>query len=134
VILLALYAIAVWVGVAWWRRRWSGAILLVGSALPIIASTLLAGYVASEPGAAERYGFAGTVAGYGRVIYTVSAFYTALTLGIGLLIFVQPRRLLSHQCGSCGYDMRGTVTGICPECGTDHAAPGPPHPSASDCP
>lgn len=120
-ILLALYALLVWVGVAWWRRRWPGAVVLVLSSVPIAAFTVFAGYIASEPGAAERFGLMGTFAGYGRVIYTVSGFYAALVLGIGLLIFVQPRRFLGHECESCGYDMRGSVTDICPECGSEHA-------------
>lgn len=120
VILLAIYAIAVWVGIAFWRRRWPGALLLIGSAVPIAAFTVVSGYLAAEPGAAERMGFIGTFGGYGKVLYVLAGFYTALVLGIGLLIFVQPRRTLLHECPACGYDMRGTIAGICPECGQDH--------------
>lgn len=118
-ILLAIYTIAIWVGVAVWRRRWAGALLLGGSLLPIAAFTLGAGYLAAEPGAAEQFGFIGTLAGYGRVIYVVSGFYAAMILGVGLLIFVQPRRLLGHECVACGYDLRGNLTGVCPECGAE---------------
>ncbi len=116
-ILLAVYAIAVWAGIAWWRRRWPGAVLLFGSQAPIWVFTVVAGFITAEPGAAEQFGLVGTLAGYGRVIYLVSGFYAALIFGIGLMIFVQPRRLLGHQCPGCGYDLRGNLTGVCPECG-----------------
>lgn len=118
-ILLALYAIAVWVGVAVWRRRWLGFALLVGSLLPLAAFTVWAGYMGSEPGAAARMGFIGTLAGYGRVIYMVSGFYAALLFGVGAVIFAQPRRLGAHQCEGCGYDLRGSGAERCPECGRE---------------
>ncbi|MFM9958127.1 MAG: hypothetical protein ACKVZJ_08615 [Phycisphaerales bacterium] len=116
-ILLALYAIAVWVGVAWWRRRWPGAVVLFGSQGPIWVFTLGAGFLAAEPGVAEKFGFLGTLAGYGRVIYFVSGFYAALIFAVALLIFVQPRKLLGHQCRRCRYDLRGIDSEVCPECG-----------------
>ncbi len=119
-ILLTIYAILVWVGVAWWRRTWPGALLLAGSMLPIAAFTLFAGFLSVGPGSAERLTSISTVTGYARVVYVISAFYAALIFSVGLLIFVQPRRMLGHQCRACGYDMRGSVAGICPECGRDH--------------
>jgi hypothetical protein len=29
------------------------------------------------------------------------------------------RRLARGQCGLCGYNLRGNVSGVCPECGTE---------------
>jgi len=31
------------------------------------------------------------------------------------------RRIVRSLCANCGYDLRGSTTGVCPECGTDKA-------------
>lgn len=36
------------------------------------------------------------------------------------------RRFALDRCRSCGYDLRGNLSGICPECGTDIASTRPP--------
>jgi len=51
---------------------------------------------------------------------------TLLALGIGLFKMTivvdrsntQSRRRKSGKCVSCGYDLTGNVSGVCPECGT----------------
>jgi hypothetical protein len=52
-----------------------------------------------------------------------NAFTFILSAPLLVLTFVCiARRLPNHrmigQCGECGYDLRGNVSGICPECGT----------------
>src|SRR5205085_1172569 len=36
------------------------------------------------------------------------------------------RRYLAGQCRSCGYDLAGNASGVCPECGTPADGSGPP--------
>jgi rubrerythrin len=46
---------------------------------------------------------------------------------IGLAAFLKTNtetrreRLARGQCGRCGYDLTGNVSGVCPECGTRRA-------------
>jgi hypothetical protein len=47
-----------------------------------------------------------------------------LLLVLGVLHFVDVRRIrkrlwsrLAHLCSACGYDLTGTTSGVCPECG-----------------
>lgn len=46
-------------------------------------------------------------------------FLTALLAFLILLAWIRTRRKFTKDlCVSCGYDLKGNVSGICPECGT----------------
>ncbi|MBN1513453.1 MAG: hypothetical protein JXB13_15665 [Phycisphaerae bacterium] len=57
--------------------------------------------------------------------YGVSCSNVSIPLGLVLLPFAVPTVILWHRdrrppkgnCQSCGYDLTGNVTGVCPECG-----------------
>jgi predicted RNA-binding Zn-ribbon protein involved in translation (DUF1610 family) len=39
---------------------------------------------------------------------------------LALAVFLSRRRRFpEHHCQSCGYDLTGNISGVCPECGTD---------------
>jgi hypothetical protein len=42
---------------------------------------------------------------------------TALLPGVALRQVIRKRRLIKTGCRSCGYDLTGNTSGVCPECG-----------------
>lgn len=54
------------------------------------------------------------------VWFVAAPFWCAL-LPSGLLtalLWYEPRQRVGVDCGRCGYDLTGNVSGVCPECGT----------------
>jgi len=57
--------------------------------------------------------------------WTIFGFVVLVTAWAGLLGWhlvdrpnaLRRRRLKCGLCGKCGYDLRGSVSGVCPECG-----------------
>jgi hypothetical protein len=47
-----------------------------------------------------------------------AAIMIVLSAGAITLVHRNPRELPSHICSTCGYDLTGNVSGVCPECGT----------------
>ena len=68
----------------------------------------------------------------GRIVYVASPFWALLaatSLPTVLLWWLDPPRHPPAHCQSCGYDLTGNVSGVCPECGT--AVPAARMPKAS---
>ena len=71
--------------------------------------------------------FQETIAIFGFVMYSS---FVVVPYWLPCLILLSPtgvrmyrwrrriRRQQSHQCPMCGYDLKGNISGICPECGT----------------
>ena len=58
-----------------------------------------------------------------------TTWFVILPGAVTILLFWRTRRLPAGLCQSCGYDLTGNTTGICPECGTpcpDSVATSPP--------
>jgi len=54
----------------------------------------------------------------GQVVIWVPLWVPFLCIAIPTAyIFYCDRRIPPHCCPSCGYDLRGNVSGVCPECG-----------------
>lgn len=60
-----------------------------------------------------------TLDGWNMIVFPLwlpLAFMSLLTL----VLFIGGRaRRIEGLCGKCGYDLRGNVSGVCPECGTE---------------
>jgi len=106
VILFPLYIAAIWIPAWRHRRRPLGfAIALLGP-IPIMLSAWMisalmpAASLMQTPWWLTLYGSAAGAIGLGA-----------------LLIACAPRVARPHECAACHYDLRGNVTGVCPECG-----------------
>ena len=50
-------------------------------------------------------------------IWLLAAFTAILPTG-GVITLLRRKRLMRHNlCATCGYDLRGNLSGVCPECG-----------------
>jgi hypothetical protein len=49
-------------------------------------------------------------------LFALPAWPAALSAALGLLALA-PRRRRQGSCTTCGYDLSGLPTGVCPECG-----------------
>lgn len=107
VIFLVLYALPVWALTYLLRRRVWGLLLL---GLGTIAVPVVVRLEEVHLGA-----FAGT-------LHVVGASYAGLIGLVGIVLWLQRRAALAHECRHCLYDLTGNVTGVCPECG--HVLPG----------
>lgn len=101
-IFLVLYAMPIWCLCFMLRRRAGGLVLL---ALGTIAVPLLIHVEASLIGP------------WAVLLRLVGMSYAALIAVVGLTLWWQRRAALAHECRGCRYDLRGNVTGVCPECG-----------------
>lgn len=115
-IFLVLYVAAVWVAAHAFRRRWQGFAIPLVSVVPVFAA------LAWLPDLLSISVSVGSPA-----MAALPASYAALVAGGGLLIAAQARRP-RVGCGSCGYDLVGNTSGVCPECGAPIArrSPAPP--------
>ncbi|MEM8834869.1 MAG: hypothetical protein AAGD00_03510 [Planctomycetota bacterium] len=101
--ILVHFIVAVWVAVFLHRRRWQGAIILIGATavMPLIGR--LIGMI--------------TEAG-GSVSFPLAIALSVVMCAIGVLLYIQPRQIPSIRCRQCKYDLDCNTTGVCPECGT----------------
>ena len=107
VILLPVYAIFIWVVIASFRRRWQAFAILPLSIFPVLLIT----HVCIQ--------FIPLRAGEPRPawLYAISGAYALLIMLIGLVIAVQHSARTIRDCHACGYDLSGTASRVCPECG-----------------
>jgi hypothetical protein len=111
-ILFPAYIAAIWIPAFVYRRTALGfAIAALGPASVmllawLVSATMPSAGLMSTPWWLSIYGMISAAIGAGAV-----------------LLACAPRRALPHECLSCQYDLRGNVTGVCPECGavTDEA-------------
>lgn len=117
-LLLVVYAAAVWYALYAWRRSWRGLLIWIGAVglLVFIAflhywSWLLSrGWIIQPPM---------------RVMFYP---YIALVGISGLIFYLMPRSNARRPCPRCGYEVHGLIEEgqfNCPECGSAHAAPYP---------
>lgn len=86
--------------------------LIAGSVLQLLATVPSHLIVSRRPGC-----FVGIVTGMG-MLAGLAVLLWAFGPGIILLFMYETRRRLKGHCRTCGYDLTGNVSGICPECGS----------------
>lgn len=116
-ILFPLYIAAVWIPAYLHRRRPLGFLIALLGPAPVMASAWLIGLLMPQAKLAMQ--------SWWLVLY--GSFALSLALG-ALMLACAPRRAKPHHCEHCHYDLRGNVTGVCPECGAMYDA----DPRASD--
>ena len=104
-IVFILYLVAIWGLAHWFRRRWQGYAIALLSVFPVAAAALML------PGLLNI-----GVSMASPALAALPAAYAVLVCAGALLIAAQPRRP-AVGCGSCGYDLAGNTSGVCPECG-----------------
>mgnify|MGYP006267748563 CR=1 FL=1 len=113
-VVLPLYAVAVWLVVFHFRRRWQAALVIPLSLIPVYWFADLCVWMPTF--IAELTGGGGVRIEKNEWLYAVAAAYGALIVLASVIIAVQ-RRIEPHQCHVCSYDLSGNETGVCPECG-----------------
>lgn len=115
-ILFPLYIAAIWIPAFVHRRRPLGFFIALLGPAPLLAFAWLVGLLLPQAKLATQSWW----------LFMYGSISVALAGG-GLLIACAPRRAKAHQCAQCHYDLRGNVTGVCPECGRslDGGADGP---------
>ncbi len=124
-IFLVAYAAAFWLTIFTLRRRWQGWVVLFVGPIPLFLLT--AGASLANSGLDLGIdAWVRSLGMFGGILHLVSGALSVVMLMGGLLIVVQPRRPLSHECPSCRYDLSGATGSSCPECGMTFAtAPSP---------
>lgn len=107
VILLPVYAILIWFVIAFFRRRWQAFVILALSGFPVLLLTHLCIQYIPLPSGEPKPSW----------LYGISGAYAMLILVIGFVIAVQHHTRTVHDCHACGYDLTGTTSRVCPECG-----------------
>lgn len=106
-----VYAVAVWLAAARWRRRWA-AFAWVGAGCAGLCLVAWIHTLANEYTGGRLYL---------PVLRSLLYPYTALVGGVGLFIALLPgRRAGCPRCPVCDYDLAGLLQErmVCPECGT----------------
>ncbi|MEC9372718.1 MAG: hypothetical protein VYC34_02705 [Planctomycetota bacterium] len=104
---LLAYAIAIWSICYVHRRRWPAFVAPIASLAPIGFLTHLDLLFLFGKGESSW-------------LMIFSGAFMGLILLVGFVIAVQPRTsTVEEPCPSCRYEMKGTATRICPECGAD---------------
>lgn len=104
-----IYAMIIWAGAMYWRRKWPAlAITAAGVLLLLIAGRLFIAYEHLLP--------SGT-----RLFHELLWPYTLFVGAMGFYIALLPRPAKGHECKRCRYDLRGLDPHnlICPECGEE---------------
>lgn len=105
-ILFVLYSLGIWT-VTWrYRRQWQAFAVLMAAGPPIFLSTYFDMWLVQR--------LFGEDAGW---LLSFAIVFAGVTILIGLLLALQPRRLPEYACPICGYDLRGLGDPRCPECG-----------------
>jgi hypothetical protein len=114
VIVLALYALAIWMLAVYYRRQWQGFVIVLGAAVLL---ALLATPATSEH-ALVRMLPAGLRSGWAHMYWLLMP-EAGLIAVIGLYICCLPRPRVTGNCRACGYDLAGLEPRglLCPECG-----------------
>lgn len=105
-ILFPLYIAAIWIPAFLHRRRALGFIIALAGPLPVMLSAWMIGELMPSAALMREpwwLGLYGSLAG--------GVLFGAMVLACA------PRRSRPHECRTCLYDLRGNVTGVCPECG-----------------
>lgn len=106
-IVLPVYAVFIWIVIAYFRRRWQAFAILTLSVLPVMGITdLCVRFIPLPPGEPRPLW-----------LYAISASYAVLIIVIGLVIALQHHARQHHHCHACGYDLTGSNARQCPECG-----------------
>ncbi|MGP1309966.1 MAG: hypothetical protein ACTS27_07205 [Phycisphaerales bacterium] len=111
-ILFPAYIAAIWIPAFIYRRTLLGFLIALLGPVPIMGTAWLIGEIAPTMSLMQEPWW---LTLYGSV---------AAAIGLGaFLIACAPRVARPHECPACHYDLRGNVTGQCPECGkVVHAA------------
>jgi len=126
VLLLVVYAAAVWYALYAWRRSWRGLLIWIGAIGLLILVAFLhywswlvsRGWIIQPPM---------------RVMFYP---YIALVGIAGIIFYLMPRSSARRPCPRCGYEVHGLIEEgqfNCPECGSAHAAPYPPRTVITRC-
>lgn len=115
-VLFVIYAAAIWIMVFAVRPRWLAIAALVVGLVPMFLLTAgisitISGHEFNVRGWVKSLGM------FGGILHVVSGAFTLVMLIGGVLIALQRPRPGAHQCQWCLYDMTGSETDLCPECG-----------------
>ena len=114
-IFFSIYPVVVWYLAAVFRRRMIGLGIVLAIPLPVLTAVLCWAYLKREdPGISL---FASATHGLGSAGTALLTGYGVVVTGIAAMIWIQRRARLPHECHTCGYDLRGSGGGVCPECG-----------------
>jgi hypothetical protein len=117
-ILPVAYAVLVWIILYAHRGRWLAIVLLAVALIPPATLTITASFLARQGNELPSTNFfVNNLAGMGVIFHVFTGGYAVILFAVGLVIAVQQPRLRSaFECLTCGYDLAGNETGVCPEC------------------
>lgn len=105
-ILFAVYALGIWT-IAWrHRRRWPAFAAIFAGVPPILISARLDVWLVEKLFGEDAW-----------PLFTLGLIFAGIVVFVGLVLAVQPRSRPTYACRSCGYDLRGLASPVCPECG-----------------
>jgi len=119
-IFFLFYAIGIWVAVYRFRGKWHAPAILVASLAPIVLATVLLLWPSFHPRSSGL--LLANLGGYGRLLAVFTGAFGFMILFVGAVILATPRRVPVGCCMICRYDLTGTTTTICPECGSVESA------------
>lgn len=115
-ILFVIYAAVIWLMAFLIRPRWLAVISMVLGVVPLFLLTAGISVTISDHAFNVR-GWVESLGMFGGLLHVVSGAFTLVILLGGMVIALQRPRPGAHQCQWCLYDMSGSETDVCPECG-----------------